>query len=132
MDEILHQVNAVFILKHLNANAARAQEFFFPLEGAVLANDYARDSVKQDSSGTHGAGGKSGVEYRLAIYRCGAAACIFQGIHLTVPDGAAVLHAPVVTAAYNLSSMYQHRADWYAAFCQPQAGLFNGSSEEFV
>ena len=77
-------------------------------------------------------GGKSGVEYRLAIYRGGAAACIFQGIHLTVPDGAAVLHAPVVTAAYNLSSMYQHGADWYAAFRQPQAGLFNGSSEESV
>src|ERR1700722_6155975 len=52
-DELLHQINALFIIYNDHLHTAIPQVLFVNLEIDILANDDSRDLVREDSACTH-------------------------------------------------------------------------------
>src|SRR5438067_9596373 len=92
-DERLHQRDAARVLNDVELDAAGAEELLLAEEGAVLADDHARDAVEEDRAAAHRAGGERRVEDALAVDGGGVAAGALERVHLAVQDGAAALHA---------------------------------------
>ena len=62
----------------------------------------------------------------------GLAAGILEGVHLTVQDGAPLLHPPVVATANDLTLVDDDRADRDAALGQAQPGFVNRGLHEGI
>ena len=131
-DEALHEGDAAGIVGEGELDAVGAEEVFLSLEGDIFADHHAGDLVEQDGAGAHGARGQGGVEGAFGVDGGGQAAGVFEGVHLAVEDGAALLDAAVVAPANDLSLMDEDRADGDAAFGQSLFGFGDGGIQKRV
>src|ERR1043165_6081973 len=92
-DERPHHLYAARVLHYFQLHAAGAEELLLAEERLVLADHHARDAVEQDRAAAHRARRERRVEDALAVHGGGAAAGVFEGVHLAVEDRAAALHA---------------------------------------
>ncbi|MOA51241.1 hypothetical protein D3C78_1743620 [compost metagenome] len=88
------------------------------------------DAIQQDSAAAHGARRQGGVEGGLLVHPGWLTAGIFQGVHLAMQDGAAVLHPAIMAAANDLAIVHQHRADRNTPLLEPLAGFVYGGLQE--
>jgi hypothetical protein len=120
------------VLDDLHGDAAGPQQPLFADEGPVLADDHARNSVEEDGAAAHGAGRERGVERALTVDPRGLTAPVFQRVHLAVPDDAALLDPPVVTAPEDAPTMLDDGADRDSAPAQAELRFLDGDAQELV
>src|SRR5688500_1733191 len=60
------------------------------------------------------------------------APCVFERVHLAMQDGAAFLHAPIVTATEDAAVVHQDRADGDTAFAQTLLRFLDGGLKKDV
>ena len=128
-DELPHHADALVVLHHLDADAARTEEIFLAHERAVLADDDVRDAVEEDGAGAHRAGRQRRVEDGGAIDRRRQPAGVLERIHLAVQDRAALLDPPVVAAPEDAPVVDEHRADRDAAFAAARGSFVDRGAQ---
>src|SRR4051812_28074775 len=114
-DEVFHHLDAGLVLQDFQFNAFGVDVFFRAFEGDILADDDTRDFIEQRGATAHRAGRESGVQNTAAINRGFATAGIFEAVHFSVMNDAALLDALVVSATDDLALEDQDRANGYAA-----------------
>src|SRR5271163_3794320 len=95
-DKTGHQGNAIGIIQDLDRNSPRFKVGLWPLEGAVLSYNDARDLIEKCGSTSHSARRQRRVKGGFAIIACLQAPGVFQTIHFGVENRATSLNAPVV------------------------------------
>jgi len=132
LDKIPHHGDAVLILKHLNDYAPGAQQVFFAHKRAVLAHNDSWYPVEKNGAAAHGTGRKRGVKHAFTVNRRRLASGIFQGVHVTMQDGTAFLHATSVSSAKDSSLVNHYGSNGNTAFTQTQPCFFDGCFDELI
>ncbi len=123
--EGLHHVDALSIIDDFDFNPFGAQPVFLAHEGLILPDDDLGNAIEKDGPAAHAAGGEGSVEGALAVNRGGVATGVFEGVHLSVKDGASFLDAAVVAAADDFSVVDDDAADWDSAFRDTGPGFLD-------
>ncbi len=131
-DEVAHQADALGVLDDLELHALAADVILGALEGHVLADDDVGDFVEKGGAAAHGARGEGGVEGALGIDAGGEAAGVFQAIHFSMMDDAAVLDALVVAAADDPALVDENGPDGDAAGGEALEGFLDGGAKEWI
>src|SRR6266540_2614719 len=132
LDELAHELDALGLMQHFDADALRAHVVLRPFERDVLAYDDPGDAIQQNGATAHRAGAEGRIDRATLINRGLLAAGVSEAIHLRVVDDAPTLHALVAAAPDNVSVEDKDRADGNAALGQPHAGFVQGGAHEFI
>lgn len=92
-------------------DSLRTNVTFGTLEGDVFANDDARYFVQQCGTGTHGTGREGGVKRTAGVNIGCAPSGIFQTVHLSMVNDAALLDALIVSATDDFAIADKDGAD---------------------
>src|SRR6266545_1532156 len=96
------------------------------------AHSNAWNAVQKNRAAAHRAWRQRGVDGAVAIGAGGLTTGILQRVHLSVQDGTALLHPPVVATAENLPVEHEHRADGDTSLGQSALGFLDRGSQEGV
>src|SRR5262245_60551395 len=92
-----HQFYTLGVVDDGQFDSALANVILGALKGAILADDDARDVVKQSRAAAHVAGRQGGIKGRPAVVTRLEPACVFETIHLGVQNGATLLDTAIVS-----------------------------------
>lgn len=128
LDEALHEGDAAGVVEDAEVDAFGAEPVFAALEGSVLADDDARDSVEDGGAGAHGAGAEGGGEGEGVPIA--AAAGVSDAGGLGVGGGVSGLDAEVVASGDDGAvGGEEGGADGDATLGEGLVGLFEGGVE---
>jgi hypothetical protein len=131
-NKLCHQRDASRFLRYFDYDAPAPKQLFLSHERLVLADNDTWNPIKQDCAGAHRAGGKRRVQHALGVNRRGQSAGVFQGVHFSVQDRTAALHAAIVATADDLAAMDDDGTNGNAPLGEARFGFGNGRGHEWI